>query len=196
MTSYEIYKSVMLLHSWGVKFSVSWKTINICLKRAKYLEEANLNTAEHESFSHFENFFYFWPHSRGWSHVIGVILIAEQLIIVCHCALNDCLQRQNAVYELKEGLLKFAVGQKLLACGVSSHPGIHGLIWDELHLNRHLRIQLFWRKNAHFTPGPVLNLLIFCRSRCGPRFERFLSVNPWSRQEAISGHKSVNGVPK
>ena len=74
MTSYEIYKSVMLLHSWGVKFSVSWKTINICLKRAKYLEEANLNTAEHESFSHFENFFllltsFTWLKSRDWGHI-------------------------------------------------------------------------------------------------------------------------------
>ena len=44
---------------------------------------------------------------------------------------------------------------------MSLHPGIHGLIRDELHLNRYLRIDIFGKKPAHFTPGPVLNFSYF-----------------------------------
>ena len=76
MTSYEIYKSVMLLHSWGVKFSISG-----FMKNHKYMSEmSEISRRGKFEYSGTWKFFSFrklfllltsftWLKSRDWSHI-------------------------------------------------------------------------------------------------------------------------------
>ena len=94
----------------------------------------------------------------------------------------------------KGGLLKISSRSKIVSswCVIASRDSRTDPRWtpfEPLFADRH-----FWQKTRPLYPRTSTKFLIFCWSRCGPRFERFLPMYPWSHQEAVSRNRKFTFI--